>query len=149
MEIPKQLIDCLNQNKVQYEILRHAEAMTAQRIAQAEHVKGRHQAKVVMLKSGDQHLMVVLPADHHIDLEKIEKATGKPVSFSKENDFKSLFPDSVIGAMPPFGNLYGLPTYVDTHLAVRDYNVFDVGKHTDQIKMNYRDYKKIVKPKVA
>ena len=74
MEIPKQLIDCLNQSKAQYEILRHAEAITAQRIAQAEHVKGRHQAKVVMVKSGDQHLMVVLSADHHIDLEKIEKA---------------------------------------------------------------------------
>ena len=80
MEIPKQLIDCLDQNKVQYEILHHAEAVTAQRIAQAEHVKGRHQAKVVMLKSGDEHLVVVLSADHHIDLEKIEKAIGKPVS---------------------------------------------------------------------
>src|SRR6476469_9194580 len=103
MEIPKQLIDCLNQNKVQYELLHHAEAVTAQRIAQAEHVKGRHQAKVVMLKSGDQYLMIVLPADHHIDLEKIEKAVGKSVSLAKENDFKSLFPDSVIGAMPRLG----------------------------------------------
>ena len=109
MEIPKRVIDYLDQSKVPYEILHHSEAVTAQRIAQAEHVKGRHQAKVVMLKSGDQHLMVVLPADHHIDLEKIEKATGKPVSLDKENDFKSLFPDSAIGAMPPFGNLYGSP----------------------------------------
>jgi Ala-tRNA(Pro) deacylase len=148
MEIPKQLIDCLNQNNVQYEILRHAEAMTAQRIAQTEHVKGRHQAKVVMLKSDDQHLMVVLPADHHIDLEKIEKAIGKSVSLGMENDFKSLFPDSVIGAMPPFGNLYGLPTYVDKRLAEQDYIVFEAGTHTDAIKMNYSDYEKIVKPKV-
>ena len=46
--------------------------------------------------------MIVLPADHHIDLEKIEKAMGNPVSLGKENDFKSLFPDSAIGAMPPF-----------------------------------------------
>src|SRR6266478_5923252 len=115
MEIPKQLIDCLDQNKVQYEILHHAEAVTAQRIAQAEHVKGRHQAKVVMLKSGDQHF----------DLEKVEKAIGKSVSLGKENDFKSLFPDSAIGAMPPLGNLYGLPTYVDKHLAEQDYIVFE------------------------
>src|ERR1041385_4992019 len=104
MEIPKQLIDCLDQNNVEYEILHHAEAMTAQRIAQAEHVKGRHQAKVVMLKSGDQDLMVVLPADHHIDLEKIEKTIGKPVSLGKENDFKSLFANTAIGAMPVFAN---------------------------------------------
>jgi Ala-tRNA(Pro) deacylase len=148
MEIPKQLIDCLDQNKVQYEILHHAEAVTAQRIAQAEHVKGRHQAKVVMLKSGDQHLIVVLPADHHIDLEKIEKAIGKPVSLGKENEFKSLFPDSAVGAMPPFGNLYGLPTYVDKHLAEQDYIVFEAGTHSDAIKMSYSDYEKIVKPKV-
>jgi Ala-tRNA(Pro) deacylase len=149
MEIPKQLIDCLDQNNVQYEILRHSEAVTAQRIAQAEHVKGRHQAKVVMLKSSDRHLMIVLPADHHIDLEKIEKATGKPVSLSKEDDFKSLFPDSVIGAMPPFGNLYGLPTYVDKHLAEQEYIVFEAGTHTDAIKMSYSDYEKIVKPKIG
>src|SRR5246127_2771468 len=116
MEIPKQLIDCLGENKVSYEVLHHLEAVTAQRIAQAEHVKGRHHAKVVMIKSGDQHLMMVLPADHHIDLEKVEKLLGKPVALDKENEFKSLFPESAIGAMPPFGNLYGLPTFVDKHL---------------------------------
>jgi Ala-tRNA(Pro) deacylase len=149
MEIPKQLIDCLDQNNVRYEILRHPEAVTAQRIAQAEHVKGRHQAKVVMLKSGNQHLMVVLPADHHIDLEKVERVLGKPVSLGKENEFKSLFPNSVVGAMPPFGNLYGLPTYVDTHLAAQDYIVFEAGTHTDAIKMSYSDYEKIVKPKAG
>jgi Ala-tRNA(Pro) deacylase len=148
MEIPKQLIDCLNQNNVEYEVLHHSEAVTAQRIAQAEHIKGRHQAKVVMVKSGDQHLMVVLPADYHIDLEKIERAIGKPVALGRENDFKSLFPDSLVGAMPPFGNLYGVPTYLDKHLAEQDYIVFEAGTHTDAIKMSYSDYEKIVKPKV-
>jgi Ala-tRNA(Pro) deacylase len=148
MEIPKRLMDCLNENKVKYEVLRHAEAVTAQRIAQAEHVKGRHQAKVVMIKSGDQHLMMVLPADHRIDLEKVEKVTGNTVSLEQEQDFKSLFPESVTGAMPPFGNLYGLTTYVDKHLAEQDYIVFEAGTHTDAIKMSYRDYEKIVHPKV-
>jgi len=149
MEIPKRLIDCLNENKVIYEILQHPEAVTAQRIAQAEHVKGRHHAKVVMIKSGEQHLMVVLPADHQIDLEKAEKAIGKGVSLDKEKEFKALFGDCAIGAMPPFGNLYGLPTYVDKNLAEQDYIVFEAGTHTDAIKMSYSDYEKIVKPKVA
>jgi len=148
MEIPKRLIDCLNENKVQYEILHHPEAVSAQRIAQAEHVKGRHHAKVVMIKSGDQHVMMVLPADHQIDLEKAEKAIGKVVSLDKEQEFKSLFPDCAIGAMPPFGNLYGLSTYVEKHLAEQDYIVFEAGTHTDAIKMSYRDYDTIVKPKV-
>jgi Ala-tRNA(Pro) deacylase len=148
MKIPKQLIDCLNQNKVQYEILRHPEAVTAQRIAQAEHVKGRHHAKVVMVKSGEERLMMVLPADHQIDLAKVEKAVGKTASLDEEQEFRSLFPDCAIGAMPPFGNLYGLSTYVDQSLAQEDYVVFEAGTHTDAIKMSYRDYEKIVKPRV-
>ena len=148
MKIPKQLIDCLNQNKVHYEILHHPEAVTAQRIAQAEHVKGGHHAKVVMVKSGAQHLMMVLPADHQIDLQKVEKALSEIVSLDKEQEFKSLFPDCAIGAMPPFGNLYGLQTYVDKHLAEQDYIVFEAGTHTDAIKMSYLDYEKIVKPQV-
>jgi Ala-tRNA(Pro) deacylase len=134
MEISRQLIDCLNQNNVEYEILHHSEAVTAQRIAEAEHIKGRHHAKVVIMKAGDQHLMLVLPADHYVD---------------HENEFKSFFPDCVIGAMPPFGNLYGLPTYVDKSLSEQEYIVFEAGTHTDAIMMNYRDYENIVKPKVA
>jgi Ala-tRNA(Pro) deacylase len=148
MKIPKQLIDCLNENKVRYEILHHPEAVTAQRIAQAEHVKGRHHAKVVMLKSGEQRLMAVLPADHQIDLEKVGKVIDKTASLDSEKEFKPLFPDCAIGAMPPFGNLYGLPTYVDKNLAAQDYIVFEAGTHTDAIKMSYLDYEKIVKPKV-
>jgi Ala-tRNA(Pro) deacylase len=149
MDIPTRLIDCLHQANAQYEILHHSETVTAQRIAEAEHVKGRHHAKVVMIKSGDEHLMVVLPADHYIDLEKVERMVGKPVSFDHETEFKSFFPDCAIGAMPPFGNLYDLPTYVDKSLAEEDYIVFEAGTHTDAIKMSYRDYEKIVKPKVA
>jgi Ala-tRNA(Pro) deacylase len=148
MEIPKQLIDCLNDNKVGYEVLHHPEVVTAQRIAQAEHIKARHHAKVVMVKSGERHLMTVLPADHQIDLEKVAKAVGKAVSLDTEQEFKSLFPDCATGAMPPFGNLYGLPTYVDQRLAQEDYIVFEAGTHTDAIKVSYRDYERVVKPRV-
>jgi Ala-tRNA(Pro) deacylase len=148
MKIPKQLIDCLDDNKVGYEVLQHPEAVTAQRIAQAEHIKARHHAKVVMVKSGEQHLMTVLPADHQIDLEKVARAVGKAVSLATEQEFKSLFPDCATGAMPPFGNLYGLPTYVDQHLAQEDYIVFEAGTHTDAIKISYRDYERVVKPRV-
>src|SRR4030095_7272489 len=125
MEIPKQLIKCLDENKVTYEVLRHPEAVTAQRIAQAEHVKGRHHAKVVMVKSSDQRLMMGRPTNHQIDVEKVEKAIGKAVSLDNEQDFKSLFPDCAIGGMPPFGNLYGLPTYVDQSVAEQNYHVFE------------------------
>ena len=148
LKIPKQLIDCLKENKVDYEILHHPEAVTAQRIAQAEHVKGRRHAKIVMVKSGEQHLMTVLPADHQIDLKKLKKAVGKAVSLDTEQEFKPLFPDCAVGAMPPFGNLYGVLTYVDKSLSEEEYIVFEAGTHTDAIKLSYRDYEKIAKPRV-
>jgi Ala-tRNA(Pro) deacylase len=148
VKIPKRLIDCLKENKVRYETLRHPEAITAQRIAQVEHVKGRHHAKVVMLKSGKEHLMAVVSADQRIDLQKLEKIIGRPVALGTEEEFMAFFPDCATGAMPPFGNLYDVPTYVDTHLAQEDCIVFEAGTHTDAIKMNYSDYEEIVKPRV-
>jgi len=148
MKIPKQLIECLNESKVGYAILHHPEAVTAQRIAQAEHVKGRRHAKVVMVKSGDQHLMTVLPADHQIDLGRLGKAIGKAVSLDTEREFKSLFPDCAVGAMPPFGNFYGVSTYVDKSLSQEEYIVFEAATHTDAIKLRYHDYEKIVTPRV-
>lgn len=148
MEIPQKLISYLNEKKVPYEILHHPEAFTAQTIAAAEHIKGRHHAKVVMVKSGDRHLMTVLPADSRLDLEKLEKVTGKPASLESEAEFKNLFPDCAPGAMPPFGDLYGVPTCVDRSLTKEDYIVFEAGTHTDAIKLSYSDYERAAKPHV-
>jgi Ala-tRNA(Pro) deacylase len=149
MEIPKRLINCLTEMNVRYEILHHPAAFTAQRIAEAEHVKAEHHAKVVMVKSGEQHLMAELPADRRVDLEKVEQITGQPVSLDTESEFRSLFPDCAVGTMPPFGNLYGLPTYVDRSLAKEDFIVFEAGTHTDAIKLGYPAYEQIVKPEIA
>jgi Ala-tRNA(Pro) deacylase len=149
MEIPQKLINYLNEKKVNYEILHHPEAFTAQTVAAAEHVKGRHHAKVVMVRSGGEHLMTVLPADCRIDLEKLEKVTGNPTYLEGETDFKGLFPDCAPGTMPPFGDLYGLPTYMDKSLAEEDYIVFEAGTHTDAIRLNYTDYERTARPRVA
>src|SRR5260370_18809804 len=137
MEIPNKLISYLNDKKVGYEILQHPEAFTAQTIAAAEHIKGRHHDKVVMVRSGGQHLMTVLPADTRVDLEKLEKVTGKPTSLESEAEFKDLFPDCAPGTMPPFGDLYGVPTYVDRTLTSEDYIVFEAGTQTDAIRLCY------------
>jgi prolyl-tRNA editing enzyme YbaK/EbsC (Cys-tRNA(Pro) deacylase) len=122
---------------------------TAQRIAEAEHVKAEHYAKVVMVKSGEKHLMVVLQADRRVDLEKVEQITGQTVSLDAESEFRLLFPDCAVGTMPPFGSLYDLPTYVDRSLAQEDCIVFEACTHTDTIKLSYPDYQQIVKPQIA
>ena len=150
MEIPAKLIQFLNQNKVRYQLLHHPEAFTAQELAAIEHVKGKYHAKVVMVKDGDgQQLMTVLPADHRVDLEKLDQVTGKRTVLATEAEFKALFPDCAVGTMPPFGNLYNVPTYVDQSLTDAEFIVFEAGTHADAIKMGYADYSRLAKPQVA
>jgi Ala-tRNA(Pro) deacylase len=149
MNIPAKLIDFLNQNKVRYEVIHHPEAFTAQELAAIEHIKGRQHAKVVMVKSNGDLMMAVLPADHRIDLEKLDRLTGHPTSLAPETDFKDKFPDCAVGAMPPFGHLYGVRTLMDKSLAEDAPIVFEAGTHTDAIKMRGKDFAKIAHSEVA
>jgi Ala-tRNA(Pro) deacylase len=93
--------------------------------------------------------MVVVPANRRVDLEKVEQIIGYAVSLDAEPEFKSLFPDCQVGTMSPFGNLYDLPTYVDSSLTHEDYIVFEAGTHTEAIKLSYADYEQIVNPGIA
>jgi Ala-tRNA(Pro) deacylase len=93
--------------------------------------------------------MTVLPADRKLDLRKLRQFIHEPVSLQSEAELAPVFPDCEKGAMPPFGNLYGLPTYVDQHLAEEDYIVFEAGTYTDAIRISYADYDRAVKPQVA
>ena len=149
MSIPSALLDCLNTNKIPYEILPHAKAFTAGMAAAAEHIGRNHQAKVVMVSSQRGPAMTVLPADRKLDLRKLHRLTRERAVLQSEAEFAPVFPDCETGAMPPFGNLYGLRTYVDQHLAQEDYIVFEAGTYTDAIKISYRDYELAVKPQVA
>jgi Ala-tRNA(Pro) deacylase len=90
--------------------------------------------------------MAVLPANSRLDLEKLEKAVGKPVALETEPEFKTLFPDCAPGTMPPFGNLYGLTTYLDRALSKEEFIVFEAGTHTDAIKLKYNDYERAANP---
>jgi Ala-tRNA(Pro) deacylase len=149
MGIPVRLIDFLNQGKARYEVLHHPEAFTAQELAAIEHVKGRSHAKVVMAKSGTEVFMMVLPADHRVDLDKLTGIIHKPTALAVEADFKELFPDCAVGAMPPFGLLYGLTTYLDQSLASGEGLIFEAGTHSDAIRMSFADYQRLAKPNVV
>ncbi len=149
MTIPARLLDFLNQQRVRYEIIHHPVAFTAQELAAIEHVKGRQHAKVVMVKTDSELVMTILPADHRVDLERLERLFGKPAQLAVEHDFESNFPDCEIGAMPPFGTLYGVRALVDKSLATTDTIVFEAGTHTDAIKMGYEDFARLSQAAVA
>src|SRR5262245_27657322 len=149
MSIPTRLKTLLDQQHVRYELIPHSYAVTAQQAAQIEHIPGDKHAKVVMMQADDQMVMAVCPACHRVDLEKFQSLFGKPVRLAKEWEFRAMFPDCEPGAMPPFGELYDVPVYVDKSLKEANDFVFEAGTHTDAVRMNYADYEKIVQPKVA
>jgi len=144
------LREFLDTNRVAYQVLAHPQAFTAQELAAVEHVPGKEQAKVVVLRSGSEFFMVVLPAPYHVDLQKARAATGKQnLVLATEKEFVSLFPDCEPGAMPPFGNLYNVPVWVDELLARDEEIVFNACTHTQAIKMKYADFARLVCPRVA
>ena len=85
-----------------------------------------------------------------MDVEKSAAALGaKEVHLAQEQEFAATFPDCQVGAMPPFGNLYNVPVYVDKPLADDDMIVVRAGTHTDTISLKYADFERLVKPTVA
>jgi len=150
MPILQELKKHLDEQKVRYETLTHAPAFTAQEVAAAQHVPGRELAKVVIAKAGERFVMAVLPAPRKLDLAKLGAALpAKTARLATEEEFARLFPQCQPGAMPPFGNLFGLPVYVDTSLARDEKIVFQAGTHTDTVRMTYADFVRLVSPIVG
>ncbi|MBI4517777.1 MAG: YbaK/EbsC family protein [Deltaproteobacteria bacterium] len=150
MPILMKLRDFLDSNSVRYEVASHRQAFTAQEVAAAEHVPGIEVAKVVMLRSGGDFVMVVLPAPYHVDLARARELLGKPdLRLAAEQEFAPLFPKCEAGAMPPFGNLFNVPVWVDEALARDDEIVFNAGTHTQTVRMKYADFARLVAPQVG
>ena len=149
MTILRRLKDYLESQKVHYEVLAHEEAYTATTIAHALHVPGKELAKVVIVKIGDRFVMTVLPSTWKVDLKRLKEVfRTNHVGLATEEEFKGLFPDCDIGAMPPFGNLYGLEVYVDRSLTEDEEIVFQAGTHREAIRMRYQDFATLVGPAV-
>jgi Ala-tRNA(Pro) deacylase len=139
----------LREEGVPFETMSHPVAYTAQEVAAAQHTPGRQLAKVVLANADGELVMLVLPASYRIDFPKLKSAlkAGK-VRLAKEDEFAGTFTDCEVGAMPPFGNLYGLPVYVDESLAKVREMVFKAGAHSTSVKMKYADYERLAKPKI-
>jgi Ala-tRNA(Pro) deacylase len=150
MAILTKLREFLDANGVPYEVRSHRLAYTAQEVAAAEHVPGREMAKVIMVRDGDEYLMAVLPAPFHVGLERLGKAAGrKGLRLATEEEFARLFPGCEPGAMPPFGNLYGIPVWVEESLTRDEEIAFNGGNHEQTVHMAYTDFAWLVQPKVA
>lgn len=150
MSIATRVRDYLEQNKVPYTHCTHRLAYTAQEVAAAQHVPGREMAKTIILKIDSQFAMLVLPAVMKIDMKNLrDELPFAHIELATEKEFAVLFPDSELGAMAPFGNLYGLPVYVDKSLAEDAEIVFNAGTHVDTIRIKYADFSRLTQPAIV
>ena len=139
----------LDERHAPYETLNHPRTITAQETANAAHIGNQHFAKTLMLKVEGKLAMMVMPATYRADLTRLSRALGGlPVELAEESEFKDAFPDCEVGAMPPFGHLYGMPVYVDSRLTGQADIVFNAGSHTDAVRMPYAEFERLVQPEL-
>lgn len=143
------LKDFLDANGIRYVTISHSKAYTANEVAASAHVPGKSMAKTVMVKVDGRMAMAVLPAAFRVSFDQLRGAIGaREVVLADEAEFRELFPDCEIGAMPPFGNLYGLPVYVANILGENEEIAFNAGSHTEVIRLAYADFNRLVNPQV-
>ena len=146
----QQLKIFLDANRIKYQIISHSPAYTAQEIAASAHVPGRMVAKTVRVKLDGQLAMAVLPAHRLVNLQILRDVTGcEQVQFAKEDEFKAKFPECDVGAMPPFGNLYGMDVFVADELTQDEEIVFNACSHTELIRLRFEDFERLVQPRVV
>jgi Ala-tRNA(Pro) deacylase len=139
----------LDDHQVKYLLIEHSPAYTAQEIAAVTHTPGRELAKSVIVKLDGKIAMAVLPASYRINFSRLKEATGaRKIEMASEQEFGKLFPDCQLGAMPPFGNLYGLDVYVDESLNEDEEIAFNACNHSELIRLAYDDFINLVNPRV-
>ncbi|MCP4570392.1 MAG: YbaK/EbsC family protein [FCB group bacterium] len=140
----------LDDNNVKYRTIIHSRAFTAQEVAAKAKIPGKELAKTVIVRVGSSLAMAVLPASLRVDFQLLQDVVGaNDVELATENEFKEVFPDCEIGAMPPFGNLYGVDVFVAERLTDDEEIAFNACSHTELIKMAYSDFARLVQPKVV
>lgn len=149
MDCKERLEAYFREQGVEYQVQQHPPAYSSQEVAATERVTGWRFAKVVMDVAEGDLVMMVLAAPQEVDTNKVEYGLGgREFRLAKEEEFAYKFPDCEVGAMPPFGNLYGVPVYVDPKLAEDEAIVFEAGTHTETMSVKYADFQKLVKPSV-
>lgn len=148
--IPSSISGYLDRNQTRYSVLPHPIAYTAQEEAAATHVPGSEWAKSVVCIADNQPVLAVLPAPCAVDLGRLQRVLNAySLRLAKEAELAELYKDCEVGAMPPFGPLYGQTVYVDALLALERQIVFNAGTHRDAMAMRWIDFVKMVNPIVG
>lgn len=145
----KILKEFLDKHNVKYTSITHSAAFTAQDVAASAHIHGKELAKTVIIKVDGKMVMAVLPASLKIDFRLLKEALyARTVELAEEREFADLFPECEVGAMPPFGNLYGIEVVVAESLTTDVTIAFNAGSHRELLMLPFADFERLVKPRI-
>jgi len=134
MSIANKLEAFLEAHSIEYDLVPHPHTESSMVTAAAAHVPGARLAKAVILKDGDEYLMMVIPSDYHVHLGALHRRLGRNLGLATERELKTLFPDCEVGAAPPIGGAYGLQSMVDKGLLEQPEIFFEAGDHEHLVR---------------
>jgi Ala-tRNA(Pro) deacylase len=147
MSVSRKLEEYLDMAGVPYEHHVHPTTFTATQTAACMHIPAEEMAKTVIVKADGRLLLAVMAADQKLDVPHLQFMTrAANIDLATEQDFANAFPECELGAMPPFGIMFGMPTYCDTSLQENDSIEFNAGSHDDSIRMTFDDFKRLSHP---
>jgi Ala-tRNA(Pro) deacylase len=144
MAIAIKLKQYLDNEHVNYEIIRHPYAGTSMFVAQTAHISGEKIAKGVLLHDGEGYILAIVPATHKVHLGKLNKKFKRYLSLADENEIHDLFDDCSIGAIPPLGKAYNVDVVYDNTFKKRDDIYLEAGDHTSLVHMSKADFRKLL-----
>lgn len=149
MAILPKLRDLLDRSQVEYKHHVHPLVYTAKELASAEHLPEHEVVKTVVFLGDNGFGMAILCADSMVDLFELRSALGlSRLRLATEAELADLFPECELGAMPPFGNLFGMPVFVDSRVAGEEFIAFNAGTHRDIVILRFNEFRSLVKPEV-
>ena len=147
MSISKILKELLDAGGARYDHRVHPATYTATETAESIQIPGNEMAKTVIVNADGLLRMAVLPANRMVDLRHLKFLTrAENIRIANESEFKKEFPTCEVGAMPPFGNLFGVPVYCDVQLEHHEFIEFNAGTHHDTIRMAFQDFRRLANP---
>jgi Ala-tRNA(Pro) deacylase len=155
MPVPKKVLNFLEKNKTPYKIVEHRKAYTAFNKAESLKVKSDIVAKTLVMKADRDIILVSLPANKKLDEIKLKKAINKvrkkegakavkKIAFASQKTLKDKFKGIKLGVVPPFGNLFGYPTFVNNSLLKKREIIVNSGDYKLSLKIKTSSLKKLI-----
>jgi Ala-tRNA(Pro) deacylase len=135
MELHEQISRRLSDLGIDFRILTHEPVTTSAQAAAARGVDLSTGAKALLVKSGPDYAVFVVPGDRQLDWKAAKRTLrNKSARFATPEEMLELT-GLVKGSLPPFGNLFGLPVYVDCTVSDQDLIRFNAGSLTHSVEM--------------